>query len=316
MTAQSTIGPSSQPDSNKPIPGSPTFARDFNSFLRNILLANPFFARICAEAWQSARPNSLVTKLLQLNYQKNLLRNPMSNIRSCTHIKVTGVRCGSPALRGEEYCYFHYRMLCESRVSHVALLENEEAIQVSLMEVVNSLLRGTIDVKRGELVLRALNTAVRNSRRARFENRSDMVRELPEPVVQPRPRKYSHEELEAMQKEMWAEYNKSKQAAANADASSPSTAQVGANNPAPAPITKNVGADAFVRPAPAQPVREARAHASQNSQSGKTSVDPKQRKPAREIDPMQRKPPAGVKESAAPQERKNTAHGVSRGKAG
>jgi len=137
----------------------------------------------------------------------------MSNVRTCTHIKVTGVRCGSPALRGEQHCYFHHRMLCDSRISHVALLENEEAIQVSLMEIVNSLLRGTIDVKRGELVLRALNTAVRNSRRVRFENRSDMVRELPaDPVVQPRPRQYSKEELAAIKKEMLAEYQKSKQA--------------------------------------------------------------------------------------------------------
>ena len=254
-----------QPGSVQPIPGSPTFARDLKSHLRNILLANPFFARICADAWQSARPNSPITKLLQLNYKKILNRNPMSNTRTCSHIKVTGVRCGSPALRGEQYCYFHHRMLCDSRISHVALLEDEEAIQVSIMEVVNSLLRGTIDVKRGELVLRALNTAVRNSRRARFHDRSDMIRELPaDPVVQPRPRQYSKEELAAIKKEMLAEYKKSKQA--------------------------DVGAGASVRPAPAQPVREA--------------------------DPTQRKPPAGVKEVAAPQERKNKVHGVSRGKAG
>jgi len=35
----------------------------------------------------------------------------MSNLKSCTHIKVTGVRCGSPPLRGEQFCYFHQRML-------------------------------------------------------------------------------------------------------------------------------------------------------------------------------------------------------------
>ena len=212
----------------------------------------------------------------------------MSNVRTCTHIKVTGVRCGSPALRGEEYCYFHYRLLCDSRVSHVALLENEEAIQVSLMEVVNSLLRGTIDLKRGELVLRALNTAVRNSRRARFDNRSDMVRELPEPVVQPRPKQYSKEEIAKMKREILDEYYKSKQAAAVAETSSSSTAQAEA-----------------AASAPAQPVRDTKPHAARESQGGKSNVDPKQRKP-----------PAGVKEVAAPQERKNTVHGVSRGKTG
>ena len=32
------------------------------------------------------------------------------NVKVCTHLKVTGVRCGSPALRGEQFCYFHERM--------------------------------------------------------------------------------------------------------------------------------------------------------------------------------------------------------------
>ena len=236
----------------------------------------------------------------------------MPNVRTCTHIKVTGVRCGSPALREEQYCYFHYRMLCDSRVSHVALLENEEAIQVSLMEIVNSLLRGTIDVKRGELVLRALNTAVRNSRRARFGNCKNMVRELPEPaepVVQPRPQRHTREELDQLQKDMWAEYRKSKQSDAHASAQAPQPGTAPAKESAPAPTQKNVGADAFVRPAPAQPVRD--------PLDGTTKADPLQRKPlAGAIDPKQRKPPAAVKEVPAPKERKNTAHGVSRGKTG
>jgi hypothetical protein len=32
------------------------------------------------------------------------------NVKVCTHLKVTGVRCGSPALRGEQFCYLHERM--------------------------------------------------------------------------------------------------------------------------------------------------------------------------------------------------------------
>jgi hypothetical protein len=192
------------PISRKPIPGSQNFARDFKSHILNILLANPFFAGICLDLWQSSRPNSRITKLLQANYKKILKENSMP-IRTCAHIKVNGVRCGSPALRNENYCYFHYRMLCKSRISPVALLENEDAIQVSVMEMVNSLLCGTIDLKRGELILRALNTAVRNSRRVRFETCSNMVRELPkDPIVQPREPAISHEELEAAKKAMLA----------------------------------------------------------------------------------------------------------------
>ncbi len=55
-----------------------------------------------------------------------------------------------------------------SRVHHAALLEDEESIQVALMETINALLRGTIEIKRAELILRALNTAVRNIRRVHF----------------------------------------------------------------------------------------------------------------------------------------------------
>ncbi len=115
-------------------------------------------------------------------------------VNNCTHIKVAGVRCGSPALRGEQFCYFHQGMLRgikvpDSRVHHAALLEDEEAIQVSLMEVVNGLIRGTIELKRGELILRALNTAVRNIRRVKFGLHSDkMVREVPPEPAPPEPK--------------------------------------------------------------------------------------------------------------------------------
>ena len=75
----------------------------------------------------------------------------------------------------------------DSRIHHVALLENAEAIQASIMEVVNGLIRGTIELKRGELVLRALNTAVRNARRAQFEFHSHMVTKIPDYTEPPEP---------------------------------------------------------------------------------------------------------------------------------
>lgn len=52
------------------------------------------------------------------------------------HIKAIGVR-SSPALRAEQCGYFHNRMLCISRLSHLALLEKDEAIQVSPPQTVN-----------------------------------------------------------------------------------------------------------------------------------------------------------------------------------
>src|ERR1035437_5467515 len=143
-----------------------TRADRVKSLVRNILLASPAFPRLYADVVISSAPNSNEAKILARNYQKIIDRTNMPNVKSCTHIKVTGVRCGSPALRGEQFCYFHQRMMRgvstppNARLHPIALIENEEAIQASLMEVINALARNTIDLKRAELILRALVPAV------------------------------------------------------------------------------------------------------------------------------------------------------------
>jgi hypothetical protein len=109
------------------------------------------------------------------------------NIRSCTHIKVNGVRCGSPALHAEVFCYFHQRMFRgvstppKSRLHPIALIENEEGVQASLMEIINALIRNTIDYRRAQLVLRALHITVKNSPRVHFDiYEKEMVRDVPD----------------------------------------------------------------------------------------------------------------------------------------
>ena len=182
-----------------PIPKStnrPSTAAFIKSLVRKNLLASPMFPKLYADVVISSAPNSHEAKILARNYEKIVAytertSKPMSTPKSCTHIKVSGVRCGSPALRGEQFCYFHQRMLRtvrypSSRVHHAALLEDEESIQASLVETVNALLRGTIDLKRAELILRALNTAVRNIRRVNFGLHADrMVKEVPDYPIPP-----------------------------------------------------------------------------------------------------------------------------------
>jgi hypothetical protein len=109
------------------------------------------------------------------------------NIRVCTHIKVNGTPCGSPALRGEVFCYFHQRMIRgvrtppKSRLHPIALIEDEEGIQASLMEIINALIRNTIDFKRAQLILRALHIAARNAPRVHFRTHSnEMIHEVPQ----------------------------------------------------------------------------------------------------------------------------------------
>ncbi|MGH9496679.1 MAG: hypothetical protein ACRD3B_16900, partial [Candidatus Sulfotelmatobacter sp.] len=110
-----------------------------------------------------------------------------ASVKTCTHIKVTGIRCGSPALRGEQFCYFHQRMVRgvrtppQSRLHPIALIEDEESIQAALMEVINALMRNSIDLKRAALILRALHIAVKNAQRARLHHsRSEGVTEIPD----------------------------------------------------------------------------------------------------------------------------------------
>jgi hypothetical protein len=169
--------------------------KDFNpaeakSLIRNILLATPEFPIFCQQLGISPVLNSAERKMLaqRYPYTPGDINMPVrQNIKVCTHIKVTGVQCGSPALRGEEFCYFHQRMIRgvrtppQSRLHPIALIENEEAIQASIMEVLNALARNTIDLKRAELMLKGLYIAVVNSRRVRFDSASSsMVKKVPE----------------------------------------------------------------------------------------------------------------------------------------
>src|SRR5579864_1052682 len=180
------------PQPESPDPHSPTFARDFKSFVRKILLVTPEFPRFYADVLIDRAPNSNAAKILRKNYSKILEKVNMAvaqhnSSRSCTHIKVSGIRCGSPTLRGEQFCYFHQRMMRgvrtppQARLHPIALIEDEASIQVALMEVINALMRNTIDLKRATLILRALHIAVKNAHRVHFNLfKNEMVREIPD----------------------------------------------------------------------------------------------------------------------------------------
>jgi hypothetical protein len=220
-TARSQPAPATQNEKKSaPISEKDEFsarAARVKSSVRKILLASPLFPRLYADVVISSAPNSYEAKILARNYKKivertnldranlertnldrtnsektNLEKTNRTNmpvqpsVKACTHIQVTGVRCGSPPLRGEQFCYFHQRMVRgvatppNARLHPIALIESEEAIQASLMEVINALARNTIDLKRAELLLRALHIAVRNARRVRFHlHENEMVREVP-----------------------------------------------------------------------------------------------------------------------------------------
>jgi hypothetical protein len=172
------------------------------SHLLNIFHANPWLSRFYADCVQiidsnSNQINNLPTRSENFSDLTPKGPNSMSlnqNIRVCTHIKVNGVPCGSPALHGEIFCYFHQRMIrgvrtpAKSRLHPIAFIENEEGIQAALMEIINALVRNTIDFRRAQLVLRALHIAVKNSPRVHFNiNKNEMIHEVPNYPAAPAP---------------------------------------------------------------------------------------------------------------------------------
>src|ERR1035438_1904981 len=92
-------------------------------------------------------------------------------ILRCQHIKVDGVQCGSPALRGERRCYFHERWnRVEANVKsgrslgHTGLppLEDANSIQLALAEVMRLAIMGHIEHRVFALLLSALRIAAAN----------------------------------------------------------------------------------------------------------------------------------------------------------
>jgi hypothetical protein len=114
---------------------------------------------------------------------------PHPNTRQCTHIKVNGVRCGSPALKDEFFCYFHTRLVkgvrgpYESRIAPSCNLESIDAVQYSLMDLLERVLIGDIDFKRAALMIRILHIAAKNAKSLSFDSycsRQQSVTEVPD----------------------------------------------------------------------------------------------------------------------------------------
>ena len=110
----------------------------------------------------------------------------MPSIRHCEHVKANGHFCGSPAMRGRNYCFFHIidigrRLRAERYAAHglqappieLPLLEDAASIQLALTQVTEALLKGTLDHKTAGLVLYSLQTASCNLRTMQKEAEAD-----------------------------------------------------------------------------------------------------------------------------------------------
>ena len=98
----------------------------------------------------------------------------------CHHIKSNGIRCGSPALHDEIYCYFHHIWRTEPEcfphrpdpngaLYKLPLLEDANGVQMAIQQVLDSVLSSKLDLRRAGILLYGLQTAAANLRRTTFE---------------------------------------------------------------------------------------------------------------------------------------------------
>ena len=85
----------------------------------------------------------------------------------CRHIKPSGAKCESPALRDMPYCYFHSRAnrkpparpKGEEQPLEIPLLEDHWAVQIALTQVLARVANSTLDARRAGLMLYGLQIA-------------------------------------------------------------------------------------------------------------------------------------------------------------
>jgi hypothetical protein len=104
----------------------------------------------------------------------------------CRHILPSGLKCKSPALRNQVYCYFHQ---CLQRFEQDGLrdtseplclppLEDARGIQIAIAQILTALGSGRIDRHKAGLYLYGLQLALQALPHLPFTYPPDVVREL------------------------------------------------------------------------------------------------------------------------------------------
>ena len=109
----------------------------------------------------------------------------------CRHIFTDGHRCGSPCLRGEDFCYYHHttrRPVSDPRTREdryafdLPMPEDRAAIQLAIGQILLRIAHNQIDSKRAGLLLYGLQIASTNLPRQAAKSTRDPREEAPQPI--------------------------------------------------------------------------------------------------------------------------------------
>lgn len=81
------------------------------------------------------------------------------NIPQCRHIKVDGQRCGSPAVTGNPFCYFHKGIRKRPQTLRLPPLEDSHSLALGVDRIVQSLVEGRIERSDATALLYAIQVS-------------------------------------------------------------------------------------------------------------------------------------------------------------
>ena len=99
--------------------------------------------------------------------------------QECRHIMPSGLRCHSPALRDESFCYYHSSLhrstapkgKFDDQSLQLPTLEDSSAVQIALTQVLSALGSSQLDSRRAGLLLYAFRSQLRLPRVLPFSSR-------------------------------------------------------------------------------------------------------------------------------------------------
>lgn len=105
----------------------------------------------------------------------------MIHIPQCHYVKTDGRRCGSPSLKTNRYCYFHYEVHRAVGNFDIPPLEDGNAIQLALTDLARAIVEQRIELKPAALLAYILQTASANLKQVHLGVFPDrMITELPD----------------------------------------------------------------------------------------------------------------------------------------
>lgn len=110
----------------------------------------------------------------------------------CAHIKDDGIRCGTPAVKGRNFCYYHCRVhhpgaRMATRQYRSPVPDSVTSLQVALAHTMQALATGDLKPKEANSMLYSVNLATNLLRLAKPLTEAEeqqVVTEIPEPMQQ------------------------------------------------------------------------------------------------------------------------------------